>query len=172
MRLRRAFRLEENRQLSSGSLVNSECGLVYELLALERPRQLLALRVLAPHGEVDDGPAVLEEPSANVRHPLPPSTRPRAVGTAAGSRLEHLEERVAPHEHAPADVERRDLAAGDRVVRARPGDARTDATAGGRTCIGMSSAANEQPAQLSRACRLACSDPCRDDVRGVAKQSR
>jgi hypothetical protein len=39
-------------------------------LALERPRQLLALRVLAPHGEVHDGLAVLEETSANVRHAL------------------------------------------------------------------------------------------------------
>ena len=54
-------------------------------LALERPRQLSALRVLAPHGEVDDGLAVFEEPSADVRHAVLPSTPIRAVGTAAGS---------------------------------------------------------------------------------------
>ena len=93
-------------------------------LALERLRQLLALRVLAPHGEVDDGLAVLAEPSADVRHALQPSTRPRVVRTASPSSAPYqLDERLSKHEHPPADVERRDLAAGDRVVRSRSRDA-------------------------------------------------
>jgi hypothetical protein len=92
-------------------------------LALERLRQLLALRVLAPHREVDDGLAVLEEPSADyaTSYSLP---RPHgSVGTAPSpSAPDQVEEGLPRHEHSSPDVERRDLTPGDQDVRARPRD--------------------------------------------------